>query len=42
LFATQSRDFLLEKDTQHTNKIAKQFLLLGFGYKVDVRCNFRS
>jgi len=42
LFATRNWDFLLEKDTQHTNKITKTFLFLGFGYKVNVRFNFRS
>jgi len=43
LFATQNRDFLLEKDAQHTHKITKQpFLLLVFGYEVNVRFNFRS
>jgi len=42
LFASQNRDFLQEKDTQHTNKITKHFLFLGFGYKVNVPFNFRS
>jgi len=40
LFATQNRDFLLEKSckTHQQNNI----LFLVFGYKVDVRFNFRS
>jgi len=40
LFATQNRDVLLEKGcaTQQQNN----FLFLGFGYKVNVRFNFRS
>jgi len=30
LFAIQNRDFLQEKDTQHTNKITKQFFVSWF------------
>jgi len=43
LFATQNKDFLLEKRcTTHQQNNKTNFLFLVFGYKVNVRFNFRS
>ena len=42
LFATQNRNFLLAKRCTRHQQIKNHFLFLGFGYKVNVRFNFRS